>query len=134
MFVDMFSSEYDENRKLGKDFHARSGLSGPINVLFNGELLPANEITLDDIEQVGSSSFGPIVSSDTECSCLKPVHSVIIESRQTKCPFGGWYRWQEASMWSVDSSSDPHLQFAEGTKPHLCIVERRSGLVWPRKI
>jgi len=33
-----------------------------------------------------SSSFRPILSSDVERSCLKPDHSVIIESRQTKCP------------------------------------------------
>jgi len=33
-----------------------------------------------------SFSFGPIVSSDAEFCCLKPVHSVIIESRQNKCP------------------------------------------------
>jgi len=56
-------------------------------------------------------------------------------------PFGGWYRGQEASMWSVVCSYAPHLQFAERTKPHLCIVERNSptpvhrrGLVWPRKV
>jgi len=30
------------------------------------------------------------------------------------------------SMWSVVCSSAPHLQFAEGTKPHLCIVEWNS--------
>jgi len=41
-------------------------------------------------------------------------------------PFGGWYRGQEGSMWSAVCSSVPHLQFAEGTKPHLCIVERNS--------
>jgi len=31
-----------------------------------------------------SYSFGSIVSSDVECSFFKPVHSVIIEIRQTK--------------------------------------------------
>jgi len=41
-------------------------------------------------------------------------------------PFGGWYREHEANMWSAVCSSAPHLQFAEGTKPHLCIVERNS--------
>jgi len=30
--------------------------------------------------------WADFVSSDAECCCLKPVHSVIIESRQTYCP------------------------------------------------
>jgi len=29
-------------------------------------------------------------------------------------------------MWSAVCSSAPQLQLAEGTKPHLCIVERNS--------
>jgi len=29
-------------------------------------------------------------------------------------------------VWSVVCSSAPQLQFAEGTKPHFCIVERNS--------
>jgi len=38
--------------------------------------------TLRHGSQITSSSFGPIIiSSDAECNCLKPVHSVIIESR-----------------------------------------------------
>jgi len=40
-----------------------------------------------------------ILSSDVQCSSFEPVHSVIIESRQTKCPpFGRWYMGQEASI------------------------------------
>jgi len=35
---------------------------------------------------LASSSFGPILLSDVECSYFKPVHSVIVESRQTKSP------------------------------------------------
>jgi len=49
-----------------------------------------------------------------------------------KCPplhlegLEGWYRGQEVNMWSAVCSSALHLQFAEGTKPHLCIVEHNS--------
>jgi len=54
----------------------------------------------------------------------------VSSSRATKpsVPFGGWCRGQEASMISAVCSSAPHLQFAEGTKPHLCIVERKSPM------
>jgi len=45
-----------------------------------------------------SSSFGPILSSDVEWSCWKPVYSVIIESRQTKCPICKVIQGTEASM------------------------------------
>jgi len=38
------------------------------------------------IRTIKSSSFGPILLIDTKFCCLKPVHSVIIENRQTKCP------------------------------------------------
>jgi len=69
-----------------------------------------------------SSSFGPILLSDAKFCCLKPVHS----AAKPSVPFGGWYRGQEASMRSAVCSSAPHLQFAEGIKPHLCIVERNS--------
>jgi len=54
--------------------------------------------------------------------------STVSSSRAAKpsIPFGGYYKGQEASMWSAVCSSAPHLQFAEDTKPHLCIVERNS--------
>jgi len=74
-----------------------------------------------------SSLFGPIVSSDVECCWFKPVQSDIIESHQTKCLI--WRMVQEtdgSSIWSTVCSSAPHLQFAECTKLHLCIVERNN--------
>jgi len=43
-----------------------------------------------------SSPFGLILSSDVECSCFKPVHSVIILSRQ----------WIVIVQWSSNSSMD----------------------------
>lgn len=46
------SSEFDDNRKQSKAFQSKSGLSGPINILFNGELMTSEEITPDDFEQV----------------------------------------------------------------------------------
>jgi len=58
-----------------------------------------------------SSLFGPIISSNAEYCCWKPVHRVIIESRKLSVPFGGWYRRQEASMRSAVCSSVPQLQF-----------------------
>jgi len=73
-----------------------------------------------------SSSFGSTLSSDAQCSSSEPVHIVIIECRQIKCPLWRLVRGQEASIWSAVCSSAPHLQFAEVTKPHLCIVERNS--------
>jgi len=54
--------------------------------------------------------------------------TTVSSSRAAKpsVPFGGWYRGQEASMLSAVCSSAPHLQLAESTKPHLCIVEWNS--------
>jgi len=33
-----------------------------------------------------SSLFGPILSTDSQCSSFEPIHSAIIKSRQTKWP------------------------------------------------
>jgi len=54
--------------------------------------------------------------------------SKVLSSRAAKPSvlFGGYYRGLETSMWSAVCSSAPHLQFAEGTKSYLCIVERNS--------
>jgi len=60
-------------------------------------------------------------------SSFEPVHSVFIKSTKPSVPFGGWYSGQEASLWSAVCSSAPHLQFAEGTKLQLCIVERNNS-------
>jgi len=56
--------------------------------------------------------------------------STVSSLRATKpsVSFGGWYRGQEASMWLAICSSALQLQFAEGTKPHLCIVEWNSPI------
>jgi len=67
------------------------------------------------------------ISSVAECCSLKPVSGVIIESRQNQCPFWKVLRGQEASMRSAVFSYVSQLQFAEGTKLHLCIVERNSA-------
>nr|CAB3267495.1 UDP-glucose:glycoprotein glucosyltransferase 1 [Phallusia mammillata] len=45
-------SEYDDKRTLGKTFHTRTGLTGPVNVLINGILLSDDEIDPENFEQV----------------------------------------------------------------------------------
>jgi len=74
-----------------------------------------------------SSSFGPILYHQM-LSAVVWSQATVSSSRTAKpsVPFGRWYKGQEASMWSAVCSSASQLQFAEVTKPHLCIVERKS--------
>ena len=48
----LISSEYDEIRKLGKQYHSRTGLQGPVNVLFNGMVLSEEDYDPENFEQV----------------------------------------------------------------------------------
>jgi len=74
-----------------------------------------------------SSSFGPMLYHHM-LSAVILSQSTVSSSGAAKpsVPFGGWYRGQEASMWSAVYSAAPQLQFAKGIKSHLCIVERNS--------
>jgi len=78
--------------------------------------------------RISPSLLGPLLYHQMLSAVLwEPVHRVL-SSRTAKpfVPIGGWYRRQEASMWSTVYSSAPKLQFAECTKHHLCIVELNS--------
>jgi len=78
--------------------------------------------------------FGPIFFFVRPILCHQMLSAVVWSlstvplSRTAKSsfPFGGWYRGQEVSMWSAVCFSATQLQFAKGTKLHLCMVEWNS--------
>jgi len=74
--------------------------------------------------------YGPILCHQM-LSAVVCSQSIVSSLRAAKpsAPFGGWHRWHEASMRLAVWSSALHLQFVEGTKPHLCIVERNSPML-----
>jgi len=57
-------------------------------------------------------------------SSRAPQQQSSLRAAKPSVPFGGWYRRQEASMWSAVCSA---FTVRRGLKSHLCIVERNSS-------
>jgi len=68
-----------------------------------------------------------VLSQYTVSSSRVAITSAHLEHRRRRRGWGGGVGGRKkASMWSAVCCATPHLKFAEGTKPHLCIVERNS--------